>query len=64
MGIPITMLVGLYGRDPAVAPEDSRGSMNRLVMPVLDALGIEHELMEGPADIGAIERMANSPTRR
>jgi sulfopyruvate decarboxylase TPP-binding subunit len=59
MGIPITMLVGLYGRDPAVAPEDSRGSMNRLVMPVLDALGIEHELMEGPADIGAIERMVN-----
>jgi sulfopyruvate decarboxylase subunit alpha len=57
MGIPLTMLVGLYGRDPEVAPEDSRGSMNRMVLPLLTRLGIPHELMESLADIGAIERM-------
>jgi hypothetical protein len=26
-------------------------------MPVLETLGIEHALMEGPGDISAIERM-------
>lgn len=57
MGIPITMLVGLYGRDPEVAPEDSKGSMNRLVIPVLDSLNIPHELMEGPDDLPALARM-------
>lgn len=57
MNIPITMLVGLYARDPNVAPEDSKGSMNRLVIPLLTALDIPHELMEGPDDLPALRRM-------
>lgn len=57
MGIPLTMLVGLYGRDPTVAPEDSTGSMNRMVLPLLERLGIAYELMEGPDDLPAIARM-------
>lgn len=57
MGIPITMLVGLYGRDPAVAPEDSRGSMNRMVLPLLEHLGIQHELIETANDLPALERI-------
>jgi sulfopyruvate decarboxylase TPP-binding subunit len=57
MSIPITMLVGLYGRDPAIAPEDSRGSMNRLVLPLLERLGVAYELIDGPDDLGALGRM-------
>jgi sulfopyruvate decarboxylase TPP-binding subunit len=57
MGIPLPMLVGLYGRDPTVSPEDSKGSMNRLVGPILDALGIPHLLLEGPDDLGMIEEV-------
>lgn len=57
MGIPLTMLVGLYGRDPSVTPEDSKGSMNRMVLPLLSHLGIAYELMEGPDDIGAMGRV-------
>ncbi|MPZ22913.1 MAG: hypothetical protein GEU28_05100 [Dehalococcoidia bacterium] len=59
MAIPITMLVGLYNRDPSLPPEAASGSMastNRLLRPLLQTLGIESDLMEGPDDIEAIAR--------
>lgn len=57
MGIPITALAGLYARDPAVSPAESRGSMNRLVIPLLDTLDIPFELMESSWGLGSIGRM-------
>lgn len=51
---PIVLLVGLLGRDLAKAPRDDFGSMVRLAEPLLDALEIPHQLIDGPADLGAV----------
>ena len=45
------LLAGLLGRDPAKAPGDDFGSMVRLAAPLLDALEIPHQLIDGPGDL-------------
>lgn len=56
--LPLLMLVGLLGREPQLAPEDSKSSMNRLARPVLDALGIRHALLDDPESLVAIREEA------
>ncbi len=48
---PVCMMVGLLGKEPGVAPTQSKRYGVRIVEPILDAMGIEHHLIEGPEDI-------------
>lgn len=51
---PVCMMVGLLGKEPGVAPTRSKKYGVRVVEPVLDALGIEHQLVEEPAEVAKI----------
>jgi sulfopyruvate decarboxylase TPP-binding subunit len=52
---PICMLVGLLGKEPDVAPRDSRKVGVNIIEPVLDAMGITHHLLETEADVPMIK---------
>lgn len=48
---PVCMMVGLLGKEPGVAPTQSKRYGLRIVEPILDAMGIEHHLIEGAEDV-------------
>ena len=52
--LPICMMVGLLSKEPGVAPTESKNYGVRIVEPVLDAMGVEHALVEQPADVQKI----------
>ena len=52
--IPVCMLVGLLAKEVGVLPQDSRRYSVRIVEPVLDAMGIAHELIETDDDVPKI----------
>jgi sulfopyruvate decarboxylase subunit beta len=47
---PVCMLVGLLGKEPGVAPSDSKKYGVKIIEPVLDAMGIAHHWVEESAD--------------
>ena len=47
---PVCMIVGLLNKEPGVAPTQSKWYGVRIVEPVLDALQIEHQLLETRGD--------------
>ena len=47
---PVCMMVGLLQKEPGVAPSKSRFYGVRIVEPVLDALQIDHQLLEEAGD--------------
>ena len=51
---PVCFMVGLLGKEPGVPPAQSKRYGVRVVEPVLDAMGVEHHLIESNADIGKI----------
>jgi sulfopyruvate decarboxylase TPP-binding subunit len=51
---PVCMLVGLLGKEPDVAPRQSKKLGVKITEPILDALGIEHHLVENDSDVGKI----------
>ncbi len=51
---PVCMMVGLLQKEPGVAPKQSRFYGVRIVEPVLDALQIEHHLVEAPEDAAKV----------
>jgi sulfopyruvate decarboxylase subunit alpha len=51
---PVCMMVGLLAKEPGVAPTASASYGVRIVEPVLDAMGVEHTLVEAPADVAKI----------
>lgn len=57
---PICFMVGLLGKEPGVPPTQAKRYGIRVVEPVLDAMQIEHELIETESDsakiVPAIER--------
>lgn len=57
---PVCMMIGLLGKEPGVAPTQSKRYGLRIVEPILDAMGIEHHLIEAPEDtakiVPAVER--------
>jgi sulfopyruvate decarboxylase subunit alpha len=62
---PVCMVVGLLGKEPDVAPAQSKKYGVKIIEPILDVMGMEHHLIERDADtqkIGqAIEKsFANS----
>jgi sulfopyruvate decarboxylase TPP-binding subunit len=51
---PVCMMVGLLNKEPGVPPTQSRHYGVRVVEPVLDAMQIEHHLIEAPDDVEKI----------
>jgi sulfopyruvate decarboxylase subunit alpha len=47
---PIAMIVGLQGKEPGVLPSKSAKVSVNAVEPILDALGVDHVLVETQAD--------------
>jgi sulfopyruvate decarboxylase TPP-binding subunit len=57
---PVCLLVGLLGKEPGVAPTESKKYGVKIIEPILDAMGIEHHWVEESADtrkiVPAIEK--------
>jgi sulfopyruvate decarboxylase subunit alpha len=51
---PVCMMVGLLQKEPGIAPVKSKFYGVRIVEPVLDALQIEHRLVEHSGDVDAV----------
>ena len=51
---PVCFMVGLLGKEPGVAPTQSKRYGLHVVEPVLDAMQVEHHLIETDHDIGKI----------
>ncbi|MEE2998111.1 MAG: decarboxylase [Pseudomonadota bacterium] len=49
---PVCMLVGLLGKEADRAPTESANFGVRIIQPVLDAMEIDHILIEGTKDVG------------
>ena len=52
--LPIVLMIGLLGKEPGVAPADSKRYGVRIIEPILDAMGIPHTCIETDADAPAI----------
>lgn len=55
LGVPLAILAGMYGRETDLAPEDSPKSSVRLCIPLLEALGVEWNLVEHPDETNVIQ---------
>jgi sulfopyruvate decarboxylase TPP-binding subunit len=51
---PICLMVGLLGKPPGVLPRDAKRVGVRAVEPMLDIMGIPHQLIETDADVPLI----------
>ena len=51
---PVCMMVGLLSKEPGVLPTESKRYGIRVVEPVLDAMQIEHHLIEAPDHVEKI----------
>ncbi len=51
---PVCMIVGLLGKEPDRAPTASDSFGVRIIEPVLDAMEIDHILIEGPEDVASL----------
>jgi sulfopyruvate decarboxylase TPP-binding subunit len=61
---PVCFMVGLLGKEPGVPPIQSKKYGVRVVEPVLDAMGVEHHLIESNADAGKITPAVESAYAR
>jgi len=55
--IPLFMMIGLLGREPELAPRQSKSSMVRLAEDQLGVLGIPYRLLDSSADVPGLEEM-------
>ncbi len=51
---PVCFMVGLLGKEPGVAPTESKRYGLRIVEPILDAMRVEHHLIETGGDTDKI----------
>jgi sulfopyruvate decarboxylase TPP-binding subunit len=51
---PVCMMVGLLSKEPGVLPTESKRYGVRIVEPVLNAMGVEHALVEQAEDVQKI----------
>jgi sulfopyruvate decarboxylase subunit alpha len=54
-GEPICLMIGLLARDRDRPPSQSRRLGIRICEPILDAMGIDHHLIESDADVALIQ---------
>jgi sulfopyruvate decarboxylase subunit alpha len=52
---PICMMIGLLGHEPERPPTQSGRYGVRIIEPILDAMGIAHDLISQDADVGKIK---------
>jgi sulfopyruvate decarboxylase TPP-binding subunit len=52
--LPICMMVGLLGKEPGVAPRQSKRYGVRIVEPILEAMGVDFHEIEAEADVAKI----------
>jgi sulfopyruvate decarboxylase subunit beta len=52
--LPVCMVVGLLQKEPDKRPTESKKYGIRIVEPILDAMGIDHILIEGSEDVGQL----------
>lgn len=52
--MPVCMMVGLQGKEPDRQPSDSAKYSVRIIEPLLDVMGVAHELIQEPSDVDAI----------
>ena len=62
--MPVCALVGLQGREAGTAPEASVAYGVRIVGPILEAMGIDHRLVETPEDAAAIAEVIDETYRQ
>lgn len=53
-GTPVCMMVGLQGKEPEKLPSESAKYSVRVVEPLLDALGVDHHVLQSDNDVGKI----------
>jgi sulfopyruvate decarboxylase subunit alpha len=51
---PICMLIGLLGKEPDRLPSASERYGVRIIEPIMEAMGIDHINIEGPADVATL----------
>src|ERR1700741_2133236 len=51
---PVVIVVGLLGKEPDVAPVQSKKYGVKIIEPICDVMGIEHCLIERDSDVGKI----------
>jgi sulfopyruvate decarboxylase TPP-binding subunit len=51
---PIVMMVGLLGKEPGLAPTESKKYGVRIIEPILDVMGIARHLVETDDDVAGI----------
>ncbi len=51
---PICMMVGLQGIEPGVIPSESNMYSVHIVEPILDVMGVEHQLLREAGDVAKI----------
>jgi len=63
---PVIMMVGLLGKEPGIKPKEAKRYGVRIVEPLLDVMGIGHELIEENKDtekiVPAIEETYRNPS--
>lgn len=57
--LPLVMMIGLLGKEPGVAPQDSARFGVRIVEPILDVMGIPHTCIETNEDVTRISQVIN-----
>ena len=53
-GLPICLMVGLLNMEPGIPPTEQKSYGIRIVEPILDAMGIKHELIDTEDDVAKI----------
>jgi sulfopyruvate decarboxylase TPP-binding subunit len=53
--LPVCMMVGLLEKEPDVRPRESKRYGERIVEPILDAMGIAYHEIEGEPDVAKIK---------
>ena len=51
---PVCMVVGLLGKEPDKSPTESASIGVRVIEPILDTMGIDRILIEGPEDVASL----------
>ena len=52
--LPMCMMIGLLGKEPGVAPQQSKRFGLRIIEPILDIMGIERHYIDADADTAKI----------
>jgi sulfopyruvate decarboxylase TPP-binding subunit len=52
--LPICMMVGLLGHQPGLPPLQSPRFGVRIVEPILDAMGVAHQVIDADVDLAAV----------